>query len=123
VIVIGIGVYYYQQVSALAREGARWASVHGGQYSQETGNPMATRQLVYDNAIKPMAVGLDKSQFTATNPAVSWDNPNEMPSYTDASGNVLANRVTVTVTYKWYPALYVGGPVTLSSTSVMPMQY
>jgi Flp pilus assembly protein TadG len=31
-IVGGMGVFRYQQVAALAREGARWASVHGSPY-------------------------------------------------------------------------------------------
>ena len=53
-----MGVYYYQLVATLAREGARYASVHGTQYAADTGNPPATAADIYNNAILPMAVGL-----------------------------------------------------------------
>ena len=39
-----------------------------------------------------------------------------------ASGNVVTNYVTVTVSYSWRPLLYMN-PMTLTSTSVMPMSY
>jgi hypothetical protein len=120
-IIVALGIYTYQQVAALAREGARWASVHGGVYHVETGKPMATPTTVWTTAIKPMAAGLDPNQFTPL-PAVSWDNPNEMPTYTDTNRVVQENKVTVTVTYRWQPALYLS-PVTLKSTSVMNVQY
>jgi len=56
-----MGVYYYQLVATLAREGARWASVHGTQYAADTGNSAATPADIYNNAILPMAVGLTPS--------------------------------------------------------------
>ena len=34
-IVGGLGVFRYQEVAHLAREGARYASTHGGMYRQE----------------------------------------------------------------------------------------
>jgi len=118
-IIIGLGVSDYLQVASLAREGARWASVHGGQYSQETGNAKATKATILSNAITPKAAGLNPSKLDAT---VSWTDPSEIPVYDDASGNVVYNQVTVTVTYQWTPLLYLS-PMTLSSTSVMMMQY
>ena len=54
-----MGVYYYQLVATLAREGARYASVHGTQYAADTGNSAATPADIYNNAILPMAVGLN----------------------------------------------------------------
>jgi Flp pilus assembly protein TadG len=125
VVIVALAVYDYQQVGALAREGARWASVHGGQYQQDTGNTMATANSVYTNAIYPKAAGLNASSTAgqgALTCTVSWTNASEMPTYNDASGNVVTNQVTVTVTYQWTPPLYLGA-LTLSSTSVMPMQY
>ena len=59
-----MGVYYYQLVATLAREGARYASVHGTQYAADTGNPPATAADIYINAIMPMAVGLNLSNLT-----------------------------------------------------------
>ena len=35
----------------------------------------------------------------------------------------VANTVTVTVHYTWFPELYLVGPITLTSTSTMPMSY
>jgi Flp pilus assembly protein TadG len=119
-VVGGYGVFRYQQISMLAREGARYASVHGGQYQLETGNAAATPADVYNNAIVPYATNLDMTQLSYT---VTW-NANNMPynvknDYETPTGNT----VTVTVNYKWFPELYLVGPITLSSTSTMPMSY
>ena len=35
----------------------------------------------------------------------------------------VANRVRVTVTYQWYPGLFLTGPVTLRSVCEIPMSY
>jgi Flp pilus assembly protein TadG len=115
----GMGVFRYQQVAAVAREGSRWAAVHGGQYATDTGHAMATPQSVYTNAIQPMAVALDKSQLVTS---VTWNDPGEMSTYKDASGNKQVNKVTVTVTYTWIPEAFFGR-VTFTSTSVMPVAY
>jgi hypothetical protein len=116
----GYGVFRYQQIALLAREGARYASVHGGQYQQETGNPAATPQDVYNNAIAPFATNLDLSQLTYT---VTWTNSN-MPYDTSTDyEKPVANTVTVTVNYKWFPEAYFVGPITLTSTSTLPMSY
>ena len=99
-----MGVYYYQQVASLAREGARWASVHGPTYQQ--GPPPAnapTSQDVY-NTILPMAVGLTPAQLTCVLTMTS-------------------NTATVTVTYQWTPDFFITGPLNLTSTSVMPISY
>jgi Flp pilus assembly protein TadG len=118
-IVLGLGVFRYQQVAALAREGSRWASVHGGMYYQENGKKKTTDADIRDKAILPMASGLDSSQLNYT---VTWKDASQMPTYTDLYGNKVTNTVTVTVTYAWNPEAYFG-PKTLTSTSVMPMSY
>jgi Flp pilus assembly protein TadG len=121
-IVGGVGIFRYQQVAACAREGARWASVHGYQYQKETGKPAATPTDVYNNAILPMAVGLDAGQLSYT---VAWTNNNAPYSANPTSnppGQPLNNTVSVTVSYNWIPEAYFPS-VTLTSTSVMPMSY
>lgn len=119
-VVGGYGVFRYQQIAMLAREGARYASVHGGQYQQETGNAAATPQDVYNNAIVPYATSLDLSQLSYS---VTW-NANNMPySVTNDYEKPTNNTVTVTVSYNWFPELYLVGPITLSSSSTMPMSY
>jgi hypothetical protein len=117
-IVVAMGVFAYQQVASLAREGARYASVRGAQYSSDTGNAMATSTSI-KSAITSMASGLDTSQLSVS---ASWDNSSEVVTYNDSSGNPTTNYVTVTVSYTWHPPLYLS-TMTLSSTSVMPMQY
>jgi hypothetical protein len=46
-------------------------------------------------------------------------NPNLVPP----GQSIIQNYVTVTVTYNWMPELYLVGPLTLTSTSKMPMSY
>jgi Flp pilus assembly protein TadG len=117
---LGLGVCAFQQLGGMAREGARWASVHGAQYATVTKNAMATPATVYSNAIQPMAVGVDTAQLTYS---VTWSDSSEKTTYKDKSGNTKINYVTVTLTYQWYPAAYLTGPITLTSTAVMPMSF
>jgi Flp pilus assembly protein TadG len=121
VIILALGVYRYQQVASLARQAARYASVHGGQYALDTGNSMATPSSVYTNIIQPGAIGMDTSKLTYS---VTWDNATELPIYlaNAATGQYLRNRVTVTISYTWVPEAYLGS-ITLTSTSVMEMSY
>lgn len=113
----GLGMFRYNQVAHLAREGARYASVRGADYAKETGKPAATPESVYQEAILPNALGLDRTQLTYS---VTWDKSNA-PSQADATGRVVtSNQVIVTVSYRWLPdAIFGGGTVT--STSKMPV--
>jgi Flp pilus assembly protein TadG len=104
----GLGVFRYQEVASLAREGSRYASVHGSQYQLRTGKPAATAADVFNNAISPRAVILDPSRLGSS---VTWSPDNRKGS-----------TVTVTVTYQWVPEAFLGG-LTLSSTSTVPMSY
>ncbi len=119
-VVGGYGVFRYQQIAMLAREGARYASVHGGQYQQDTGNPAATPQDVYTNAIAPYATILDLTQLTY---AVTWNSSNMPSSMSGDYETPTGNTVTVRVNYNWFPEVYLVGPLTLTSTSTMPMSY
>ena len=126
-----MGVYYYQLVATLAREGARYASVHGSQYAPKYGPPLQASDI-YINAIKPMAVGLNLSNLTyqvqwGTAVSGSWVWTSWVSSSTSppTSPTGLYNGVQVTVTYQWTPDLYITGPLNLNltSTSVMPMSF
>jgi Flp pilus assembly protein TadG len=121
VMVLAMGVYRYQQVASLAREACRYASVHGGQYAQDTGQPMATPQSIYNNVIKPNAVGMDLSKLGYN---IQWDNANEMPFYlkTPATNQYLRNRVKVSITYQWIPEFYLS-PMFWGMDSEMEMSY
>lgn len=123
-IVGSMGVFHYQQVAMLAREGARYASVRGGQYQQETAQPAATQATIHSQAVLPTAGGLDTAHLTTT---AAWDNRSAiygpMPIYLDTATNVWRrNHVAVTVRYAWNP-LTIFPAMTLSSTSVMPLTY
>jgi Flp pilus assembly protein TadG len=119
-IVGGLGVFRYQQVAAAAREGARWASVHGADYADETDNPAATPADIFNNAILPASVTLDPSQLTYS---VTWNKSNQPLQVTEEYERPIGNTVTVTVTYQWFPEAYLVGPITLSSTSTAQMIY
>src|SRR5579884_3088125 len=120
ILIGGYGIFRYQQIALLAREGARYASVHGGQYQLETGNVAATPQDVYNNAILPYAVNLDLSQLSYT---VTWNSSNMPYSVSSDYEKPTNNTVTVTVNYNWFPEVYLVGPIVLSSTSTVPMSY
>lgn len=108
VIIGGLGVFRYQEVSFLAREATRYASVHGAMYQQNTGKPAAKPSDVYNNAILPKVVALELSQLTYT---VTWS-PDNNPGST----------VTVKVTYHWVPEAFLPS-MDLSSTSTVVMIY
>jgi Flp pilus assembly protein TadG len=118
-IIGALGIFRYQQVASIAREGARWAAVHGRDYSEENNQPVTTAKNVYDNAIQPMAVILDPASLTYS---VAWDDAGERPTYLNSANQPKKNNVRVTVTYQWVPEAYLGG-ITLSSTSMMPISY
>jgi Flp pilus assembly protein TadG len=119
-IVGGLGIMRYQQVAALAREGARWACVHGAEYAYDHNVPDPTAQDVFEQAIEPLIVGLDPAYLTCT---VTWDESNE-PLRVDTNYEVpFGNTVTVTVTYQWFPEMYLVGPFELTSSSTAQMVY
>ncbi len=129
----------YQQVAAVTREGARYASVHGGSLTQE--NPPrvpASTNDVFNNAIAPMAVGLS---LTASDVAISlktwaadangnfsqvtqpWDSSDKYPYVVTANnGAARGTSVSVTVTYSFASDI-LGGTITMTSTSEIPMSY
>jgi len=120
-VVVGLGVFRYQQTAAVAREAARWASVRGGLYAQETGQPAATQDSVKNQVIPNFSSGLDPNSITVF--GVTWDNASKMPIYFDSVNQVWkSNAVHVTISYQWVPEAFFGG-VTLTSTSEMPQSY
>jgi len=119
-IVGGLGVFRYQETAALAREGARWASVHGSEYATDYNVPAPTPQDIFDKAIKPLVVALDPSRLTYS---VTWNTTNDPLRVDNDVQEPVGNTVTVTVTYQWFPEMYLVGPYTLTSTSTAQMLY
>ncbi|MBY0527067.1 MAG: pilus assembly protein [Gemmataceae bacterium] len=142
-VVGGMGVFRYQEVAALAREGARYASTHGAQYRKDANLPVGSAgtavgsnggvlwyqadtalapgsdtswcQDVYDQAVRPRLVSLDPRNVTCR---IGWPPVINLPNKPD---NWPGSQVTVTVTYQWVPELYLIGPINLTSTSSMPV--
>jgi Flp pilus assembly protein TadG len=145
-IVGGSGVFRYQEVAHLAREGCRYAATHGGQYQQDikSGTISTTVSQVISSSdvqayLLPKTAALDPSKLTITaswstgpgsSPPPSNITPINMPTYMNTNPNAippgqttLQNYVTITVSYQWFPELYLVGPITLTSTATMPMSY
>jgi Flp pilus assembly protein TadG len=120
----GLAIFRYQEVAHLAREAARYASVRGGQYAQDTGNAAADEAAVAEY-IRGKAVILDPSRLDCT---VTWLYSDKMPMRPDPTSDppgqtVLVNKVAVTVTYEWIAEALITSPVTLSSTSDAAVAY
>jgi len=115
----GMGVFRYQEMVTLAREGARYASTHGHQYRKDAGLPVGASTDwstdVYTNAIQPNVVSLDPSLLSYQ---ISWPDVVNQPGKPD---NWPGSRVDVTVSYQWFPEMFLIGPFVLTSTSSMPI--
>jgi Flp pilus assembly protein TadG len=119
-IVGSLGVFRYQQVAAVAREGARWACVHGGQYEQDTRKPAATPEDIFNKVILPAATMLRPEHLSCS---VTWDQSNLPLQVAEDVEEPFGNTVTVTVTYQWFPEMLLIGPYTLTSSSTSQMIY
>jgi Flp pilus assembly protein TadG len=115
----GLGIFRYNQVAHLAREGARHAVVKGQDYHREIHLPAATEQSIFENAVRPSSFTLDPARLTCT---VTWDKSNA-PKTVNPDLSSTTNYVIVTVTYQWIPENSVFPAITLTSTSKMPMSY
>jgi Flp pilus assembly protein TadG len=126
IIMLGISVFRYQQVAHAAREGARWAAVHGAKYAEETGNTAATPEDVFTNSILPQMAKVPASTLTYS---VTWDQNNKQsytylytnPTTGETSIRSRQNTVSVTVRYTWDTGFF--GVIPVQSTTVMTMSY
>ncbi len=104
-LLMGLGVFRYQQLQSLARDGARYASVHGPQYASENNTSQASTSTVL-SYVDGLAVGLGGLDCTAV-------------TYSASS---LPCTVSVTLTYTWTPGRLFS-PTTWTVTSTMPVTY
>jgi Flp pilus assembly protein TadG len=119
-LVVGaLGVFHYQEVAFLAREGARYASTHGAQYRDDAGLDPGTsddwKADIIANGINPKRMNLDPTKITVT---TSWPPVINQPDHPD---NWPGSKVTVTVSYQWIPSNFLLGSYTLTSTSELPI--
>jgi hypothetical protein len=143
-LVVGaLGVFRYQQMAYLAREAARFAACHGGQYQKENAAaisagtmPNVDSTYLTTNVVQANAVCLDPAalsvtvNFNMSSGSYSWDdtadNGNRWPnSPKTVNGTTYSetNTVSVTVSYQWVPEWFFVGPLTITSTAVVPMCY
>jgi hypothetical protein len=142
-VVCAMGVFRYQQTAYLAREAARFAAVHAGEYQQENAAaitagtlPNVTSSYITTNIVQADAVSLDPSglqvavKISTSGGTYDWDdtanNGQRWPySLRTINGTTYSetNTVSVTVTYQWAPEWFLTGPLTLSSTAVIPICY
>jgi Flp pilus assembly protein TadG len=138
-IVGGLGISRYQELAHLTRSCARYAATHGGNYSregiaQQTGIPAVASSTDLRNYLtgKTVLLDLNRLQISVSWTAPSGVTPPNMPTYMNTDPNLvppgqyqdmIQNNVIVTLTYDWFPEAYLIGPITLSSTSQMPMSY
>ena len=123
IIIGGLAVFRFQEIATLAREAARYASVHGTEYARENRLPAATAQSIYDNVIAAKGVCLDLSALTYS---VTWNTDNRPIRWVqDANGNMVGtvNTVTVTISYNWLPEGFFSGGATMTSSSTQIMTY
>lgn len=105
VILGGLGVFRYNQVAGLAREGARWASVRGTDYRRMNQAPRITATDVLNEVILKRSVALDRKLLQCD---LDWG-PND-------------STVSVTLRYQWIPEAFFEGAV-FKSTAVMFVSY
>lgn len=114
-----MGVFRYQEIATLAREGARYASTHGYQYRKDSNLEMGTKEEwskeIYEKGIKPKLVALDPSRVEYE---VKWP---DVINQVGKPDNWPGSKVDVTVTYTWIPEWRLAGPIKLTSTSSMPI--
>ena len=96
-----LGIFRYNQVAALAHEGARWAAVRGRNFEKINHRKPITADEIRSNVIVPRAAGIDLSRVECT---MSVDKDHSV--------------VSVTVRYLWLPEAYFG-KITLSNTATM----
>ena len=65
-LVFQMAAFRRNQIAWLAQESSRYASVHGQEFSKQSGRPIATVDEVLQNVIRPNAYGLDLKNLSLT---------------------------------------------------------
>lgn len=126
----GWRIFRYQQAAALAREGARWSSVRGGEYQRDTNLDSPTKQAIIDQAIRPYAAGIDPAALDvqvvvidrATGAEKEWDSASKDVRSITSGGEYVSNTVRVTVSITGTMAFF-GGTYTVQSRCEMPFSH
>ena len=105
IIVGGLGVFQYNQLTGLTRECARWASVHGRSWQRSGGGQRPSAGDLVTEVLEKRSTAIDPKKIECK---LEWD-PTE-------------TVVTVQLRYRWVPDAYFSGGV-FSSTAVMFVSY
>jgi hypothetical protein len=125
-------VYYYHSMNHAAREGARYAIVHGeniwvfgGCSSGPVAPPGSSCDPPADN-IKARILEAGAPALDPANIGFGWSGDTAFPIYTDAYGgddpyNRIGNNVTIHIQYSYSPILLLDlfGPVTLQAEATL----
>ena len=126
----GMIVFRHQQVASLAREGARWASVRGADYTLDTLSDGVSAAQIREAGVLPFAAGMDPANVTvdvewidkSTGTAHAWDSVRRDVRSITHGGEYVSNTVRVTVTYTWSSGFF-GEPHVQQSRCEMPMTH
>jgi Flp pilus assembly protein TadG len=125
--VLATGVFRYQQVAYLARQGARYASTHGAQFRVDNnlakGDAAVWSEDIRTTGILPWSASMASTSLTTS---ATWSAGNNKANAAEPSAGsdpTVNNSVTVTVTYAWFPEAFLVGPYNLTSSATMPMHY
>ncbi len=104
---LGRGVWTYTTVAHAARQGARYAQVHGSLY------PLGNGDTSIEQVVKNNAVGLDPQEVTVSASWESWDPVNSVwiQDNVNAQGSIVKVQVS-------YPFRLVTGPLILSQNTM-----
>ena len=69
-------MFRYNQIAALAHEGARWAAVHGKKFERTQHASPVTQADLFANVIAPRAAALDMNRLTCE---LDWDENSAPP--------------------------------------------
>jgi hypothetical protein len=106
--VAGLGVHRYNQVAFLARQGSRWASVHGPTYQTDQNKSAPTANDVMTNAVVPYLSGINRSDLT---PTLTW-NTTDTPA-----------TVSFKLDYSWLPEMPLTSVFSAGATQATPVTF
>ncbi len=136
---VAIGVFRHNTISQATRHGCRQAIVHGekaptgwngGRWKPGDDDTITITNIATDGspqgeAIRPMLVGCDLTETTAT---ITWLESSDQVAYDfDSAGNPTpTRRVRVTITTTYRPVLtsiFGASPITLTASSTMQIAH
>jgi Flp pilus assembly protein TadG len=130
-VVGGMGVFHYQMCACLANEAVRFACVRGKSWAKETGATSPTQQQIFDQCVAPAAVGMNLTNLSvalvvvdpASGTSANWDSSPKFTYTVSSTGTAQTTRVRATVSYNWFPELFLVGPYTMSAVAEQPMEF